>query len=369
VIGSRAGVRLAIVVVACVLALLVGEVGGRIALATGGFPPETRSLFQHVAWPIVADPVYYREDTEHGVAVLPGLDGVRYFFPGGSYTVSTIGLGEPVMGFRTHAPRGRPFGVVVGDSHAFCATVEEPDCWVTLAEKQTAKEVVNLSIPGTGSLSHALVIRRYARPLRPEVVVWQFTTNDPLDDVTLRRRQGRQGVVARVKGWLAYHSFVYNLIQLVVPSGHRNLAHDVKTYTAGATRVEFSRRHFSSADRWDPEFVEGWRLTTEAIREGRREAEAVGARFVVLLIPYKEEVYRDVVARLFPDTSLLAPADEVSARLRAFLEREGIGYVDATPALKAAAARGEAIYQVSDVHLTSRGNAIVAGVIAEALGR
>jgi hypothetical protein len=362
---SRVGLRLALVALACGCAVLAGEVAGHVALATGAVSPPTRALFGHVGRPPASGPVCFREDPEHGVAVPPGLRGVRCLFPGGSYTVSTIGLGEPALGFRTHAPHGRPFAAVVGDSHGFCATVEEAECWVSLAERQMAKEVVNLSIPGTGSLSHALVVRRYARPLRPEVVVWQFTTNDPLDDMTLRRPD-RPGVFAPVKRWLTSHSVVYNLAKRLMSSGQ---AHDVKTYTTGSTRVEFPRRHHSSADRWDAEFTQGWQLTMDAIRDGRRETAAIGARFVVLLIPFKEEVYRDVVARLFPDAPLLAPQDEVSERLRAFLEREGIRYVDTTPPLRAAAARGEAIYQISDSHLTPLGNRIVAAVAAEALGR
>jgi hypothetical protein len=73
--------------------------------------------------------------------------------------------------------------VVVGDSFGFCHHIEMEDCWVTHVADSTELKLANLSVPGTGSVSHSRYLEKYGRKLNPRYVIWQYWVNDSREDV------------------------------------------------------------------------------------------------------------------------------------------------------------------------------------------
>jgi len=109
------------------------------------------------------------------------------------------------------------------------------------------------------------------------------------------------------------------------------------------------------------EWEDAWALVEAGYRRMRDAARADGARFAVVLMPAREEVDPKAWALLGMALPELARGqwdlDGPRRRMRAFLEREGIEYLDLTPAMKAAFARtGRHGFFALDPHPTAEGH-------------
>jgi hypothetical protein len=119
----------------------------------------------------------------------------------------------------------------------------------------------------------------------------------------------------------------------------------------------------------DPRIAEGYRIALAALRELRDRAAAHGARFLVVFIPTKEYVFREVCDDA-PASYRGLTAREASfwARVAAELDAAGVAHADATPALRALLARNVQPYQVTrDGHPNECGQAAIAELVAARL--
>lgn len=120
----------------------------------------------------------------------------------------------------------------------------------------------------------------------------------------------------------------------------------------------------------DPRIAEGLRISLRAIQKMHERAAAGKIRFHVVLIPTKEAVFRE----LWRDPSasfrsLAANEERMWREAKDFLERHGIEYLDALPALRAKLATGTQPYQVSiDGHPNEQGHQAIAELVASRLG-
>jgi hypothetical protein len=105
----------------------------------------------------------------------------------------------------------------------------------------------------------------------------------------------------------------------------------------------------------------------EVMTEAHAETLEMHARLVFAFVPRKFRVYRDALE--IPPGSLLRdwPIGDLPERMRDLVASVSpeIGFVDLTPALSAAAARGEMVFFPDDSHWTVAGNRVVADVLAE----
>jgi hypothetical protein len=92
---------------------------------------------------------------------------------------------------------------------------------------------------------------------------------------------------------------------------------------------------------------------------------------VVLLFPFKEQVYWDIARQYTRDGDSLdeSTIDAPMGAVRDFLTREGIELCDLTDDLRAAAADGPQLYLKVSAHWTAAGNAAAADSIARCLRR
>ncbi len=142
-----------------------------------------------------------------------------------------------------------------------------------------------------------------------------------------------QGIVGRVKGFLAAHSRLYpvagRFIRRHLRRGGGSAAGGAAA-TSGAEAIPMDLYLYAVDP--PPEWAEAWEVSKALIRQLRREVEADGGRLAVVLIPDRRQVeagYLDWAMRTYPAMAAYTWDMEHPNRvLRTFLEAEGIPYLD-----------------------------------------
>jgi len=327
------------------------------------------------AW--IANPDHYH-------ILRPGLvDALQYGSPTVQFRLTTNELWEGGgIGFRTRPIDFFVDAVVVGDSFGLCFT-EQADCWVDLLGQLWRRNVVNLSQPVTGSRSHLKILQDFGAPLTPPLVIWQFFGNDFNDDygLALMRREVEAPApppaaeeAHDLRGWLRRHSVLYAMIETTLAGRYLGLS-DYEALFVKPHTVRFGPQNqhvmqvggqyeLQALDMARPENQLGLAMSREALREAAALVEGWGGRLVVVLIPTREEVYREVVSAVLSpqDIDRLQSAREAMLGLCAEL---ALTCLDAYDALRPPALRGEALYFVDDLHLNPNGNRALAAWLAE----
>jgi hypothetical protein len=116
----------------------------------------------------------------------------------------------------------------------------------------------------------------------------------------------------------------------------------------------------------DPRIAEGLQISLKAIQRMHELAALKGIRFFVALIPTKEAVFRQLWQNPSASFRRSTENEERVWRLtKEFLERNGIEYLDALPALREQLMAGVQPYQVShDGHPNEHGHAAIAKLVA-----
>jgi hypothetical protein len=131
----------------------------------------------------------------------------------------------------------------------------------------------------------------------------------------------------------------------------------------------------------------GWTLVRQNVSEMKRISRAAGARFVVVFLPTKSQVYLPLLMRTFGKEALTAAlgsslrpmgggadVDRLSRNrlalntlMKRFCEDAGIPFLDTTEPLVARLEAGENVYFSDDSHLNAVGQAVVAASLANFL--
>jgi lysophospholipase L1-like esterase len=328
-------------------------------------PLEFRSVFQNEEdQPLKG----LAPDPDLGYKYAPGLHEHPVPFEGDktrqTYTISTVSLKYDEAGFRDDGLEGQPFAVVIGDSYASCASVELDECWVERLEQETGQDFVNLGVVGYGPQQEQRMLAKYGLSLEPRLVIWTFFAND-LNDAWRFDQFGtgaaREGKFWQnpVRGWLARHSTLYTIWSFFWH--HRYLFYN--TFNADGKIVPRESNTvwwLTYTDLAIPEVGQGFALTQEAILAASDQARRNGVDFVVLILPFREQVYAA--------SGLHARFDKLNQALADFCRQNDIPIVDLTAALREkAAAEPALIYFSKDIHLNARGNELVAELLGETL--
>lgn len=336
-------------------------------LAPGLIPPEVKSAFQtEQEQPLKG----LKLDETLGYIYNPGLVNFQVPFDDdngpNTYPVSTVSLGYSEAGFRDDGLAGEAFAVVVGDSYASCASVEMAACWVERLEGASQHDFANLGVVGYSPQQEQRMLARYGLPLHPRLVLWVLFPND-LNDAWRFGQFGSGGVrngqfwQNPVKAWLAHHSVVYNIGAFFWYNRalFYNLAQADETNGPADSNLIW---WLTNTDLSVPEVADGFALTQQAILEARQEtlAQNSTAKFVVVIFPYREQVY----AAPFLQPRL----DRLNEALADFCRQQKLACVDLTSSLREKASQEpEAIYYRQDIHLNRRGNEIAAELLADVL--
>ncbi|MDE2854169.1 MAG: hypothetical protein OXN88_08370 [Chloroflexota bacterium] len=376
-------------VVSLVAVLILLEAGLRIFVEA--LPPRLRevtyTVMRGVPFPERWDRAWVR-NPDHYFIVKPGLvDALQFGSPQVRFHVSTIELwAGGGIGFRNRPVDYFVDAVVVGDSFAFCFT-EREDCWVTQFEVDAGLGVVNLGLPATGSHSHLLILRDFAQPFKPPLVIWQFFGNDFNDDYGLFRANGTiepleederpaetaddagpgDGVGSRLRGASALYAVLENVLNGWRRFQDPDAANFDERYEATLRSGEvlrFGQPYEPKAmDMSRPVNQAGYELSRAAFEEAKALVSSWGGQLVVLLAPTREEVYESLTAAAM-GSDLKAIRSARLAMLDLCVDLQMACY-DMLADMQRGAAKGNLLYYADDMHWNPLGNRAAAGLLRD----
>jgi lysophospholipase L1-like esterase len=311
--------------------------------------------------------------------------------------------GHDAWGFRNRAVPDRADIIAIGDSLTYGYSATAAESWPSWLARATGAAVYNLGLGGYGPADYLYLLDTRAPGLHPSLaIVGVYFGNDLLDAVTRvyarehwrDLRQGGPGHTgppsppldpASAEGWLEAHSMLFRLVEESVVGQTINRFAD----RAGATRdgacslesgppfptVFTPHDRLKALDLSSPEIREGLEITLTLLTRMHQSADRAGMRVIILLLPTKESVYDGLLDgasdRACLDVVRRVVANERTARERIIdrLAAEHTDYVDALPALRAAAARNtERLFLRSgDSHPNGNGYRIIAADVQRRL--
>jgi GDSL-like lipase/acylhydrolase family protein len=292
----------------------------------------------------------------HGLSFQP-LGADSYF------SISTISLGFPEIGFRTHPIANHPAAVAIGDSFTFCWTAQE-DCWVDRLARLTGRDVINLGVPGYGGLQEARIVEDYALPLHPQLIIWTFFVNDLWDNA-------RPNAVIGVDQWtwVERRSVVFGALRRLVD--HRARSDDLGNGQLwvhdGGTRSKIFYDP-SVISHWlsDEALERGWVLQRDALMQAKRLSDAAHVQLLMVLIPYREQIYFDEYRQFAPGLTL-ERMQQPYQMMREFCQQNGVDLLDTFDSF--VAHRSQHFTYPVDAHLNALGNRIMAEAILRHLAQ
>jgi len=311
-------------------------------------------------------------DPQLGYKLRPDLD-IDFPSEGREIPIRTKSFGLGDIGFRDIGTKPPFGGIAIGDSFTLCDDVAAEDCWVKHLADDSGVSFATLGVNGYSNIAAARVLDIYGRKLEPKLVLVGVFPNDFKDNVHfdgwlksgsdnywtwMGSRRGRTSA----GNWLAEYSMVYRLLD----GARRSRSRDIYNYRDDHFDYVFRLDRWWTQTMEDIEKHPGLALMRESLLDMQRVSTEVGARFVILLFPTKEQVHWEQVKQFVPEGSGAQP-DLPTETIRAFAEKQGIPYCDLTPALRAESATGRQLYLRVSGHWNEDGNAFGAKVIEDCL--
>lgn len=308
-----------------------------------------------------------------GYKLKPNLD-ILFPSEGRSIPYRTTTYGFKDIGFRdigTHPPFA---AIAVGDSFTLCDDVPAEACWGRHLADTNGLSIATLGVNGYSTLAEARILERYGPPLKPRLVMVGVFLNDFKDNVNFDQWTrsgtdnfwvwlGHQHGRGRFGRWLADHSIIYRIIDGV----SRSRGREIHKFKQGNLDFVFRLDHWwlqlvKHVDR-DP----GWPLMQKALLDMRSKTSAMGAEFVVLIFPSKEQIYWDKVRQFAAVGDQNLDVDHPTDTIRQFCVTNSIKYCEFAGALRQEAQQGRQLYHRISSHWNDEGNAVGAQLIARCL--
>lgn len=330
--------------------------------------------------------------------------------------------GNDSKGFRNPKVPAKADVVVLGDSQTYGSGVEPEQAWPRQLEPMIAQTVYSMAYGGYGPV-HSLILWEEAIALEPKIIIEAFYAGNDLFDAfsivynhgqfvelkstgpqlqeSVREAEESEPIAERVsrmfnlgapaprtafspRAFLAQRSKIYGLLlrtryifasMLTVSNdpwekakafAEANSAY-TQVFNNGQFRTVFTSEYrFAALDLKDPRIAEGHEIALRAIQKMNERAADRNIQFVVVLIPTKELVFQELWRSPSPTYRNLTEDEVVLWKItKDSLERNGIEYVDALPALREQLAFGVQPYKVShDGHPNEHGHKAVANLIA-----
>jgi hypothetical protein len=390
--------RLGAVLFGLLLAWLLLEI--LLRLVTPILPPLIQAHIEQVRTtpfsplPPAATP-FYRRDAYFGMIARQDASNSYQLEQNGTkaFRETTINWLDPnsQVGFRVPSkdwqPRWPVDAVVVGDSFSFCIT-DYADCWVQRLDTDHGLSVVNLGLDATGTTSHQRILETFGLPYKPRMVIWQWYGNDFNDDYGLLSSQditnpflvvpaGPGPQVKRrpsIGKWLSEYSDAFVISSLALNAVSRpppSLAffRDLYQLHDGTIDFTFGRPYVQeSFDLSNPKNQQGLETSQQALHEAHARLAASGISLVLVLIPSKEEVYRQWTEGQL-GSAWFDSVGKGRQEMHNVCQTENLQCLDMAPILTSHANRREMVYWPDDFHLNPSGNRIVSDSVWEFLAQ
>lgn len=324
-----------------------------------------------------------------------------------SYRIQPYSGGHDAWGFRNaRVPQSAEI-VCIGDSMTYGEQARESESWPAALAAIDGATVYNMSLGGYGPTEYLYLMQNKAVKLDPKIVIVGFFVGNDLSDAynevnfnknwaTYANLNGPDKKAPKLlalqppaaqffggfRNWLSRHSLLFAVLLrtsmldfLRQRELQSRMARDPGEYFAYRDQnhdVVFNLRDRELFNVQIPSVKTGMNITKKVMLDMRRTAEANSFRLIVALIPTKERVYANLLARAgyvrkYPRLADLVH-DEDTARdeLSAFLGQEHIETIDLLPALEMAADKQD-LYPLSNMHPNGYGYSVIARTVGRYL--
>ncbi len=337
--------------------------------------------------------------------------------------------GHDTKGFRNQKHLIKADIVALGDSQTYGTGVDSEEAWPRQLEFLTANVVYNMAYGGYGPV-HSLILWDEAIALEPKIIIEAFYAGNDLYDSfrivynrgqhpelkssdvllqeSIQKAEQSESIASRVskimgatpkllpiRGFFSRHSKVYGLMRRIryelmlartikeenqqKPKKEQdeewvNAKEFAKKHSAycqvfqdGTFKTIFmSERRLSALDFRDPRIIEGHRISLNAISRMNDLAVVKDIKFLTILIPTKELVFREKWVDSSVNYRTLVENEEHMWKLtKDFLKKNNIEYIDALPTLRRLLSSGIQPYKVSrDGHPNQQGHIAIARLVA-----
>jgi lysophospholipase L1-like esterase len=283
-------------------------------------------------------------------------------------------------------PEGMFRIVVIGDSFVEAKEVPIPKNFTKILELKLNAvltfpvEVIALGRSGNGTVKNLNVLEDIGVRFRPDLVIMQFLSNDPIDDDPhWNAEQKRQNAVRRE--YVGELSDLYPRYLLLGPSRFNQI---LALKTARLVQGIQTRKH---ADRDPHQFIHAnmliftqeysgqwknaWDISQRHILQARNTALENGSEFLLVSFPEFWRVGDEKSRRRWIET--MGPEarnydwdfDKTDRRLAIFCEKVGIPFLSLIEGFRREYAEtGKSLHFTYDMHLNERGHELAASIIA-----
>lgn len=318
--------------------------------------------------------------------------------------------GHDEWGFRNERVPERVDVVTIGDSQTWGIAAVASENWPAWYARITGLEVYNMGVGGYGPAQYRYLLEHRALSLSPRrIVVGLYLGNDFYDSyntvsysdywddlrlpsmehvergpdwvhpVIVMESKRRDNPVKAVRDWLRVNSMVFRSIEAGPVGELVNAFGDQRAFFSGVgcslrTSEPFKtifqpQSRFQGMNLDDPAVTGGIDLTFTFIEQMHAMAASRGIEFHVVVIPTKESVLLRPMEGPLSECeqfakSIIDAEDVIRARVHAFLEEQGIPFVDVSEAMWRLARRERIFLRSADDHPNGRGYREIAEQIA-----
>lgn len=277
-------------------------------------------------------------------------------------------------GFRNSRDFDRADIAVIGDSFVEAAIIAQEKSLVGLLESRLNVPTVNLGQINYGLRQELEVLKRFALPLSPKLVLWVLFGGNDLRDVEYYERQLSRFRKPEPSVPLVQKLFLRNALvtgRALIDNAIRisfDCPKETALYRSGMFRRSdgvTERVYFAQTE--DPWTSHEWQVAVDTLRDANRLATESGAEFVVVYVPRKYRIYRSHIS-VSPDHYIARwKVNNLPEELGKWSMEHGIKFVDTTPFLETLVANGVHPYFVDDVHWNEQGHETAAQAIIDYL--
>jgi lysophospholipase L1-like esterase len=223
-------------------------------------------------------------------------------------------------------------------------------------------ETLSFGVSGTGTGAHLIYLNNHALKYDPDFVILMFTMND-VDDVSKTTEIDGNKLTVEPP----YHQPPPLINQILGKSKfltYMNL--QIRKITAREAR--YPEFYDIYASNYSQESEKNWEITKLAILEIKKISEESNAEFMLVVIPFREEIYPEYFEKTIEQYPLLknisVDFEKPHRILEDFAKENNFTIIDLSHSFKEKARAGEKLYYKIDAHWNSAGNEAVAEIIA-----
>ena len=271
-------------------------------------------------------------------------------------------------GFRNEDNMTEAQIALVGDSYLEAADVPVQEILSSQLARLSGGPVANLGLGGYGPRQELILLRRFALPLDPDVIVWAFYEGNDLSDLEAYERFVRSLESGRLRATPTWRerSFARNALRALY-----GLLEGCKIWPGADRRVgvfraadgrELRMYFLTKAHPLGPADLGALRSLGEVLARAYELSTQNGARLVILYVPMKYRVYGNFVDVPLASDLREWTNNDLPARVETLVREISpeIGFLDLTPPFVAGAGQGSVLYFADDTHWTAEGHRVAA---------